>query len=173
MPDAVREVCRTARTRLRELVPSDAPFLRELLNEPAFLQYIGDRGVRTDAEAEAFSESRYRASYREHGYGLWLVERLADGARMGICGFVRRDALPHADIGFAFLRAYEGQGYAHEAAAATLAHGASTLGLQHVLAIVHPGNARSIALLTRLGFRPSPTVRMPDDAQPVLVFETG
>lgn len=173
MTDAVREICRTPRTCLRELVPADAPFLRALLNEPAFLRFIGDRGVRTDAEAEEFSATRYRAAYREHGYGLWLVERLSDGVALGICGFVRREALPHADIGFAFLHEHEGQGYAREAASATLQHGRTALGLTQVLAIVHPENARSIALLEWLGFRPSTTIRMPEAAQPVLVFETG
>ena len=163
----------SARTGLRELVPSDAPFIRALLNEPAFLRFIGDRAVRTTEEAEVFTETRYRQSYRDHGYGLWLVERLDDGASMGICGFVRREVLPHVDLGFAFLPAYEGQGYAFESASATLAYGAATLGLTRVLAIVQPDNVRCIRLLGRLGFVDAGVVTMPGDAQPVRLFQAG
>ncbi|MCC7053413.1 MAG: GNAT family N-acetyltransferase [Gemmatimonadaceae bacterium] len=163
----------SARTGLRELVPSDADFIRALLNEPSFLRFIGDRQVRTTAEAEHFTETRYRQAYRDHGYGLWLVERRADHAVMGLCGFVRRDALPHADLGFAFLPAYEGQGYAFEATQASLAYGAATLGLTQVLAIVQPDNARSIRLLERLGFVADGSVTMPGDTQPVRLYRTG
>jgi [ribosomal protein S5]-alanine N-acetyltransferase len=151
----------TERTRLRELIADDAEFILALLNDAAFLRFIGDRQVRTVAQAADFIESRYRRSYREHGYGLWAVELIATGEPIGICGFVRRDGLDHPDIGFAFLPQFTGQGFAAEAAAGTLAYGRATLGLKRVLAIVQRSNLRSIRLLTSLGFAFSRHVTLP------------
>src|SRR5205085_3321358 len=92
----------------------DALFILELLNTPKFLRYIGDRGVRTIADAADLIESRYRQSYRDHGYGLYAVELIQPGpVQIGICGFVRRASLPAPDIGFAFLPEYEGRGYGY------------------------------------------------------------
>ena len=142
----------TERTIVREMTVADAGFICTLLNQPSFLRYIGDRNVRSDADAAVFIETRYRQSYREHGYGLWVVELRASGIPIGICGFVRRPTLAAADLGFAFLPEHEGHGYAHEAASASLDYGARVLGFSDVLAIVQPGNVRSSRLLERLHF---------------------
>src|SRR5262249_38684677 len=104
----------TARLRLRDLAPADAPFILTLLNEPSFIRNIGDRGVRTLDAARAYIENGPVASYARHGFGLYLVELLASGAPIGICGILKRDALPDPDLGFAFLPAYWKQGYAFE-----------------------------------------------------------
>ena len=159
----------TARLRLREQTADDAPFLLALMNEPAWLRYIGDRGVRTEAEARAYIESVTRAMYAEHGLGLLLVERRADGVPLGICGLLRRAAFPDPDLGFALAAAHRGHGYAYEAAAATLAHADDALGLRRVLAIVSPGNADSIRLLERLAFAFERETESAD-GEPVLVY---
>ncbi|MDZ7630192.1 MAG: GNAT family N-acetyltransferase [Gemmatimonadaceae bacterium] len=160
----------TPRTHIRELTADDAPFIRDLLNQPSFLRFIGDRQVRTADDAAAFIETRYRQSYRKHGYGLYVVETLTTPQSMGLCGFVRRAPLPHADLGFAFLPQFEGQGYAHEAALAMLEVGRHRFGLTDVLAIVQDQNQRSRALLDRLGFHFAETRTMPGDTTPVMVF---
>lgn len=160
----------TPRTRLREMTVGDAPFICDLLNQPSFLRYIGDRGVRTPADAETFIETRYRRSYRDHGYGLYVVESRATSEPMGICGFVKRDALPNADMGFAFLPQFEGAGYAYEAAAATLEVGLTAFGLTRVLAIAQPDNVRSHVLLTRLGFQPDGEVTLPGDSTALSLY---
>ena len=149
----------------------DAPFIHDLLNQPTFLRFIGDREVRTDSDAAGFIESRYRQSYRDHGYGLYVVEAIDTELPMGICGFVRRDSLPAADIGFAFLPEFEGRGYAYEAAAATLRHGHEQLGLTKILAIATEDNTRSHRLLIRLGFQRSGAITMPGETQAVALFE--
>jgi [ribosomal protein S5]-alanine N-acetyltransferase len=143
----------TPRLILRELTPADAPFILELVNEPGWLRHIGDRGVRTLADAEAYIVKGPQVSYAKHGFGLWLVERKADGAALGICGLLQRDTLPDPDIGFAFLARHHSQGYAHESAAATLAHARDQLGFRRVLAITSPGNEASIRLVEKLGLR--------------------
>lgn len=142
----------TERLILSELTFDDAGFIHGLVNEPSWLQYIGDRGVRTLDDARDYLRNGPMAMYARHGYGLLRVTRRDDGAAVGICGLLKRDTLPDADIGFAFLPSYWGQGYAREAAAATLLHADDTLRLPRVLAIVSDANASSIRLLERIGF---------------------
>ncbi len=163
-------VAETVRTRLRELSVADAAFICSLLNEPSFLRFIGDRNVRTIDDAAHFIETRYRQSYVDHGYGLYVIESRADGTPRGLCGFVRRPTLSSADLGFALLSPHEGQGYAYEAAMATLSYGRDVLGLTRVLAIAQEDNARSHALLLRLGFERDGSVVMPGDAAPLALF---
>jgi [ribosomal protein S5]-alanine N-acetyltransferase len=163
-------ITHTTRTHVRELEVADAAFINDLLNQPAFLRYIGDRNVRTVADAATFIETRYRQSYRDHGYGLYVVESRDTAEPMGICGFVRRDTLPAADMGFAYLPEFEGRGIAFEAAAAILSYGESHLGLTEVLAIVQEDNARSHALLRRLGFRHRGSTLMPGETAPLSLF---
>jgi ribosomal-protein-alanine N-acetyltransferase len=130
---------------------TDDAFVVALLNTPKFLQYIGDRGVRSDEDARAFIDTRYRVSYRDHGYGLWTVET-KDGVPVGMCGFVKRDYLDEPDIGFALLPEHERRGYGYESAAAAMNYGRETLGFTKVLAITSLDNDASVALLAKLGF---------------------
>lgn len=151
MPSVIVE---TERLVLRELDSAlDAEFIFALLNSPKFLQYIGDRGVRSAADATAFIDDRYRQSYRDHGYGLYAVIRREDNAQIGLCGFVKRDIFELPDIGFAFLPEFERRGYGYESALAVLAFGRDTLGFSQVLAITSPDNDASGRLLVKLGFR--------------------
>ena len=145
-------VLSTARLDLAELTHDDAEFIFGLVNEPSWLANIGDRGVRTLDDAHAYLTNGPLAMYAQHGYGLWRVARRDDGAVVGICGLLKRDTLPDADIGFAFLPAYWGEGYAREAAEATLRYGFDAQRMPRIVAIVSPGNAASIRLLERLGF---------------------
>lgn len=145
-------VVESARLRLRRLTADDAGFMLGLLNEPSFLRFIGDRGVRTLEDAQAYVANGPMASYDRHGFGLYLVERRADDAAIGICGLLKRDMLDDVDIGFAFTPDNWGQGYALEAARATLDYGSQVLGFTRIVAIVSPGNEASLRLLARLGF---------------------
>ena len=147
------KILATARLTIREIEPDvDAEFICALINSPKFLKYIGDRGVRNSEAAAEFIETRYRQSYRDHGFGLYTVELLPDGPQIGICGFVRRDTLPEPDIGFAYLPEFEGKGYGFEAAAAMMEYGRTKLGMRRILAITSPDNDASGGLLAKLGF---------------------
>jgi RimJ/RimL family protein N-acetyltransferase len=137
---------------LRELTADDAPFMLTLLNDPGFIEHIGDRGVRTVADAASYIDRGPRASYLQCGFGLWLVELRDAPTPIGICGILKRDTLPDPDIGFAFMPAYRSQGYAFEAASAVCGFARDMLRLPRLLAIVSPANERSIRLLERLGF---------------------
>lgn len=150
------KILETERLILREIVESDAEFVLDLLNQPTFIKYIGDRNVRSVDEAKDFIENRYRASYAEHGFGLYTVELKSQiqnpKSQIGICGFVKREILPDADIGFAFLPQFEKQGFAFESASAMMNYGREVLKLKRVLAITTKDNESSGRLLAKLGF---------------------
>jgi len=144
-------VFETQRLLLRHFTPDDAPLVLELLNDPLWIRFIGDRNVRSLEDACRYLEKPI-GSYKEHGYGLYHVARKSDLEPLGMCGLVKRDTLPHADIGFAFLERFRNAGYALEAARGTLEHARGTLGLGRILAVVSPGNERSASLVAKLGF---------------------
>jgi RimJ/RimL family protein N-acetyltransferase len=164
------KVLDTERLILRWLTAEDAPFMLGLLNEPSFLQHIGDRGVRTVEDARRYIHTVPMTSYARFGFGLYLVEPKEGGEPMGICGLVKRDALKDVDLGFAFLPRFWSKGYAFESASAVLAHARSDLGLKRIVAIVSPGNAASVGLLEKLGFRLEGLTRLSDDAPEVQLF---
>ncbi|HDX8428530.1 GNAT family N-acetyltransferase [Aeromonas veronii] len=161
----------SSRLILREMIVTDAPFILELLNDGDFYRYIGDRGIRTLEQAQEYIQQGPAVSYARYGHGLYLVERKEDGASLGICGLIKRDALEQVDIGYAFLPQYRGQGYAIEAAQAVLVDGKSRLGIGQVVAIVTPGNERSIGLLAKLGLVRSRLVKLSEDADECLLLE--
>jgi [ribosomal protein S5]-alanine N-acetyltransferase len=163
------DIVQTPRTAVRELTLSDAGFILELINEPAYHRYIGDRGVRDIAGAEKYLREGPIASYAKNGFGLWLVA-LKDGTPIGMCGPIRRDTLEHPDFGFALLARFAGQGYAHEAASAVLAHAVGVLKLNPILAITAPENPPSIKLLGKLGFRFDRMIDLPGYAEPSRLF---
>ena len=73
-------------------------------------------------------------------------------------------------MGFAFLPAYWGRGYAYESASAVLARGRDTHGLTRVLAITSPDNVASIGLLGKLGFVFERLTRLSEGAPEVRLF---
>ena len=145
-------IARTNRLVLRRFVPSDAAFILELINEPSYHANIGDKGVRTLEEAQAYLNESLIAMYEKNGFGLYMVE-LADGnVPIGFSGLVNRDGLDGIDLGYAFLPGHWGKGYAKEAALASMHHAQVDLGLNALLAIVSKHNDASSGLLLRLGF---------------------
>lgn len=146
------DVIETDRLVLRRQRAQDAPFILRLLNDPDWLRYIGDRGVRTVDQARAYISDGPMAMYDRYGFGLYLVETRSDRTPVGICGLIQRDFLDCADLGFALAREFRGMGYASEAAMATVDYARASMGLDRLDAIVSPENATSIRLLERLGF---------------------
>lgn len=163
----------TERLTLRKLTIDDAPFLLKLLNEPSFIQNIGDKEVRTIDDARVYALNGPIASYKQHGFGLYLVALKGTGEPIGICGLVKRDLLPDADIGYAFLPAYWRKGYALEATTAIKQHAFTVLGHQQLLAIVNPENASSIRVLEKIGLKFKRMVRMTDDAPEICLYSSA
>lgn len=161
---------RSNRLELRRLVAEDAAFVLELVNDPDWLRHIGDRGVHTLDDARDYLETGPMAMYAHHGIGLLAVVRRDSGAPIGMCGLLKRDTLPDIDIGYAFLPAGRGRGYAREAVMATLAAATRDLGLRRVVAITAPGNLASIKLLESVGFGFERNMHMREDGDEVCLF---
>jgi RimJ/RimL family protein N-acetyltransferase len=166
-------VLESERLVLREFDLDDAEFILELLNESAFVRFIGDKGVRTRADAREYLEKGPLDSYRRFGFGLYLASLRADGMPIGMCGLVKREGLADVDVGFALLSRYWSRGYAAEAAAAVLDYGRRTLNLGRIVAIAKPDNQASLAVLEKIGLEFERTIRLADDGPELKLFGPG
>lgn len=151
---------------------ADAPFILALLNEPSFLRFIGDKKVRTVQDAEQYILNGPVSSYNRNGFGLCLVELKETHTPIGMCGLLKRDELPHADIGFAFMPDFWNKGFAYEAAAAVMNDARERLKLKRVLAITNQDNESSIKLLQKLGFKFERLIKMSTDSAELFLLST-
>ena len=166
-------VIETNRLVLRRLSPDDAEFINELLNQPSFLRYIGDKEVRNSVDAVRYIQTGPLASYERFGFGLYLVELKETGVPIGICGLLKRDSLPDVDIGFAFLPNFWSQGYAFESASAVMTYGRDVLGLRRIVAITSPDNDPSIRILEKIGLRFEGLIKLSEDQSEVRLFTSN
>ena len=143
-------ILETERLRLRQFTLDDTKFIIELLNSPGWIEYIGDRNVKTEQQAIDYLKAGPLKSYAENDYGLSLVET-KDGQPAGMCGILKRDYLENPDIGFAFLEKFTGKGYAYEIVNATVLHAINNWKIPKISAITLPKNERSIKLLQKIG----------------------
>ena len=166
-------VLETERLTLRKFSTDDAPFILALLNEPSFLRYIGDKGVRNLEDARQYILNGPVESYARNGFGMYLVELRETNLPIGMCGLVKRDGLTDADVGFAFLPAYWSKGYAVESASAVLAFAREVLGLKQILGITLPDNHSSIKVLQKIGLRFEQMVKLSEDKEELMLFTTN
>jgi RimJ/RimL family protein N-acetyltransferase len=155
-------VCETSRLIIRRLEESDAPFILRLLNEPSFLENIGDRGARSLDDARAYLAKGPFVSYERHGFGLFHVALKSGGETIGMCGLLKRDWLDALDVGFAFLPEFWSKGYAYESSVGVIDWARRTFGVARVVGIVKPGNVGSIRVLEKLGMRFEREVTSPE-----------
>jgi len=146
-------VLQTERLQLRCFDTQDAEFILELLNDPGWLQHIGDRNVRSTDDARQWISTRLVDVYQRLGFGFWAVHLHDDPTLLGLCGLIKRDTLPEVDVGYAFLPSHRGKGYAREAVIGCLKHGHEVLGLHRILAITSPGNMASQRVLETSGMQ--------------------
>jgi RimJ/RimL family protein N-acetyltransferase len=146
-------VLETDRLMVRRLTLDDAEFVFRLVNDPSWLRFIGDKGVRTLDDARNYLRTGPLDMYQRYGFGLFRVEPKESGVPIGMCGLIKRDTLPDADIGYAFLPEYRGKGYAVEAANAVLSFGDRTIGLKRILAITSIDNDSSVRVLEKIGMK--------------------
>ena len=135
----------TPRLCLREFTLADAPFVLQLLNDPDFIRFIADKGVRSIADAEAYLQAGPLASYAANGFGLWAVAHRQTGELLG----------------YAFMPQARGQGYAVEAAAAARAYGLDVLALPQVVGFIDPANRASAKVLQAIGLQSQGMVSLP------------
>ena len=146
-------VLETERLALRHATIDDAPFMYQLLNDPSWIKFIGDRGIKTEEDAKNYILDKIIKSYEINGFGLFLTELKKDKTPIGLCGLVNRPQIEEVDIGFAFMPGFKGKGYGFESASAVMAYGRKQFGLQKIAAITVKANVRSIALIKKLGLR--------------------
>jgi len=166
-------VIETERLVLRRLAPDDAAFILELVNDPDWLRYIGDKGVRNLDDARAYIQNGPMAMYERVGFGLFLVELKSDGAPIGLCGLIKRETLEDVDLGFAYLPAHRANGYGREAARATLIYGRDVAALQRIVAITSIDNEASGRLLQAVGMRFERLFDIPGEDRQVKLFALG
>jgi RimJ/RimL family protein N-acetyltransferase len=160
----------TERLVLSRLSYDDCEFIVELVNEPSFKRFIGDKKVNTPDDARRYLRDGPIGSYKRFGYGLFLVCPKGARSPAGICGLVKRQEFDDPDIGFAFLKRYRGTGYALESAQAVLNHGFRELGLKRIIAMADPDNEASVRLLSRLELEFERMVRLPGDDHDINLY---
>jgi RimJ/RimL family protein N-acetyltransferase len=165
-------ILETERLRLRKFNIKDGEFVFTLLNSPGWIKFIGDRNIKSLAEAEYYITNSLISSYDRFGFGPYLVEIKDSGVCIGMCSLIKRDELEDVDIGFAFLDDYSGKGYAFEASSATLNYALHDLRIKKIVAITEPGNDRSIHLLKKLGLYEEKKVKFASEEEELLLFSS-
>jgi RimJ/RimL family protein N-acetyltransferase len=164
------KVLETDRLVLRRLTTDDAEFVLELLNEPSYLRFIGDKRVRTLDDARGYILKGPMDSYERFGFGLYMVLLKESGVPIGMCGLLKREFLEDAEVGYAFLPQFWSKGYAFESATAAMAHGRDVLGLERIIAITAPDNEGSIRVLEKLGLKFDRMIKLSEDGGEVKLF---
>ena len=156
-------ILETDRLILRQLTTDDAEFIFELLNDPSFIQNIGDRHIQTLDDACAYILNGPVKSYEKNGFGLYLIVLKETNESIGMCGLIRRENLDDVDIGYALLPRFWSKGYAVEAARATKTYAKDAVGLKRIVAIVDPANDASIRVLEKIGLKFERMIRLSAD----------
>ena len=149
-----RVIAETDRLILREWGEGDADRFNAIMNKPAVMRWLG--GVQ-DAEEWNAAYQRILGYQRDFGFTFWIVERKPDGEMLGFCGLKRANA-PGAnaiagdvEIGWRLRADAWGQGYAKEAAVASLDLAFDRFQAPFVIAMTALGNQPSQGLMKRLG----------------------
>ena len=166
----MKVILSTERLIISEAALSDSTFILELLNSPSWLQFIGDKGVRTEEDANNYIRNSLLNSYKANGFGLYKLILKESKEPIGLCGFLKRDYLENPDIGFALLPEFEGKGLMFEASEALLEYATSTFDFEEVLAIVMPINKRSCQLLEKLCFSKKDVILPPGGKEELLLY---
>ena len=163
-------ILETERLVLSHLTIADASFMLELMNEPEFIEFVADRGLRTEMDAALYLAEKILPSYERFGFGLWRVDLKESETAIGICGLLKRDTLDHPDVGFSILKRFRRKGYAYEAAAAVLNYGRTVLSITQICGITAPNNRISIQLLEKLGLKLQRRIHVPGYGTESLLF---
>lgn len=164
-------ILETDRLWLKPVSTSNAAFVLEMYNSPKFIQFIGDRNIRTVEDAENYITEKFLPQWEKLGYGNFVIERKEDGKTIGAVGIFQREGLDVGDIGFSFLPEFQGKGYGFEAASKLLEKAFADFGLTKVSAITTEENEVSRKLILKLGLKYFKKIRLPEEQVDLLYFE--
>ncbi|ALR32080.1 MULTISPECIES: GNAT family N-acetyltransferase [Chryseobacterium] len=162
----------TERLLIRPMSLEDAEFILDLYNRPKFIQYIGDRNIKTVADAENYIKNKFLPQLEKLGYGNYLVLTKEGNHKIGGVGIFEREGLDVVDIGFSLLDEFEGKGYAYEAALKVKSIGMDDFGLKKISAITVKDNYSSQKLIEKLGLKFQKYVTIPGDDEELMYYET-
>lgn len=162
----------TERLILRPMSLEDRDLIFELYNTPKFIRYIGDRHIKTPADAEDYIRNRFLPQFEKLGFGNYVIITKEGSKKIGGIGIFEREGLDVADIGFSLLEEFEGKGYAYEAAVKVKSIGMDDFGLTKISAITSKDNFSSQKLIEKLGLQLKGYVTLPDDDEELLYYET-
>lgn len=160
----------TERLFIQELTEKDAPFFYNLVNDPDWLRFIGDRNVNSIADAKDYLIAKIIPSYAKFGFGFYLVKTKDGNHSIGTTGLIDRDGMEHIEVGFAFLPEFRGKGYAYEATKEIMNYASTKLKIDPIVAITDLENIRSAKLLEHLGLRFDKNIQLPDFKKPSKLF---
>jgi len=161
----------TKRLFIRPSCLEDAPFYLELYNTPKWIEYIGDRNIKTVKDSEEHIKAKILPQLETTGFSNYTVIRKSDKTFLGTCGLYDREGIEGVDIGFAFLPEYERQGYAFESASILIQEAMPHFNLTKVSGITVEENIASQKLLEKLGLQFSKMIRIPNDDAPLMLYE--
>lgn len=161
----------TKRLLLKPTNEEDAEFILSLMNTPKWLQFIGDRNVKSIQDAIDYIKENIQPQFGRLGYGNFTVIRKHDGAKMGSCGLYDREGLDGVDIGFGFLPEFEKHGYAYEASVKIKQLAFETFKLQSIGAITDPENIASQKLLEKLGLKFIRIINLNDSDEDLMFYQ--
>jgi RimJ/RimL family protein N-acetyltransferase len=141
----------TERLYIKPTTLADAAFMLALLNSAGWLEFIGDRNVHTEAEAEAYLSTRLVGVNPTKGCGIYTIFLRENDTPIGMSSLVKRDYLEHVDIGYALIPEHEGKGYATEASEAVLDYAMNTLDYNPIVGICLKNHKASIRVLEKIG----------------------
>ncbi|MFJ5550282.1 GNAT family N-acetyltransferase [Streptomyces sp. NPDC093225] len=164
----------TPRLRLRRWEDDDLVPMAEIHADPEVMRWVGD-GRPRNLEETADAIERWEEEWDEEGFGLFAVELLGSGELAGFAGLsvphFLPEVLPAVEIGWRLGRPFWGQGYASEAAHASLEFALQDRGLDRVVSICRPQNQASENVMRKLGMTPCLDTVHPAHGHPLRVFE--
>ena len=160
----------SSRLIIRPTTEVDAELVYELMNAPKFIQFVGDRGIHSSAEAKNYIQTKMLPQLDSLGYSSYSLITKADGSKIGTCGLYNREGVDGIDIGFGLLPAYERLGYAYEAASILLQAAFTDFDLKEIKAITAKDNTSSQRLLEKLGLTMVGNTRLPNDSEEILLY---
>ena len=170
-PDAGNNwLMETDRLRLRPVTVDDTALMLAVWNDPAFIENVSDRGIRTVEQAREAIKAGAEKLFEDYGYGPYCMSLKSDGTMIGICGIFKRENIEDPDIGFGVLPDYCENGYAGEAAKAVVDYARTTLGIGVLTALVSPTNAPSIGLIEKLGLTFERMITMPGEDDAICLY---